>query len=51
LNPRRMSVTPAASQTRVFDGTGIKTSALRPRPEQPTVRCCLPPKYAVRQIA
>ncbi len=26
--PRRMSVTPAASQTRVFGGTGIKTPAL-----------------------
>ena len=27
LNPRRMSVTPAASQTHVLLGTGIKTSA------------------------
>lgn len=34
-NPRRMSVTPAASQTRVFDGTGIKPSAPEPDPAPP----------------
>lgn len=43
LNPRRMSVTPAASQTRVSDGTGIKASALRPKTAPPTGPSCPQP--------
>jgi len=34
LKPRRMSVTPTASQTRVLLGTGIKPSILEPDREQ-----------------
>ncbi len=44
LNCLRMSVTPAASQTRVFDGTGITQSALQPKPKPQTMLSVLPPK-------
>ena len=37
LGPRRTSVTLAASQTRVFDGTGIKPATLGTDPAQQTV--------------
>jgi hypothetical protein len=36
VNPRRMSVTPAASHTRVLLGTGIMPSALAPNPQPMT---------------
>lgn len=48
LNCLRMSVTPAASQTFVFDGTGIKQSAPQPKPVPLKTPSCLLPVSCAR---
>ena len=51
LNPRRISVTPAASQTRVLLGTGIMLSAHGSGQPPMTTPSDLPPEYGVHPTA